>query len=209
MWKTLLTIWLLHAPVVMSPGAAVLLTTHLASTAGRWQAIRGACGIALGAALWASAALLGIGGLLHRWPALQVALQLGGAIYLLYVATQMWRSAGVPRAATPAPAPTRAFRTGLLTNLSNPKAALFFASVFSSVMPARPSAGLVLASLALVTLNSLAWHTALASVFSRPGVRTDDARRRRLWSRLASLLLATIGLALLLAAWRGAVSANA
>ena len=208
MFAVLLTLWVLHVPVVMSPGAAVLLTTHLAAHEGRRAAAFGALGIALGACLWALAAVAGIGGLLHRWPALQVGLQLAGAAYLLLVASQMWR-ANAPARGTQAVDGHRAFRAGLLTNLSNPKAALFFASIFSTVLPLHPPAMLVLAAVVMVTMNSLVWHLTLGYAVSRGATRHRGEARRVLWSRLAAVLLATLGLLLLAAALRGAVSGNA
>jgi threonine efflux protein len=183
----LLTLWVLHVPVVMSPGAAVLLTTHLAAHEGRRAAAFGALGIALGACLWALAAVMGIGGLLHRW---------------------MWR-ATAPVRGMQAVDGHRAFRAGLLTNLSNPKAALFFASIFSTVLPLHPPAMLVLAAVVMVTLNSLVWHLTLGYAVSRGAARHRSEARRVLWSRLAAVLLASLGLMLLAAALRGALSGNA
>lgn len=208
MLAVLLTIWVLHVPVVMSPGAAVLLTTHLAAHEGRRAAAFGAMGIALGACLWALAAVMGIGGLLHRWPAIQVGLQTAGALYLLFVAAQMWRAVA-PARAVQAVDGHRALRAGLLTNLSNPKAALFFASIFSTSLPLHPSVGLVVAAVVMVTMNSLVWHLVLGYVVSRTSRRSPDPRRRMLWSRSAATVLAVVGCALLAAAIRGALSANA
>jgi threonine efflux protein len=208
MVAVLLTLWVLHMPVVISPGAAVLLTTHLAAQAGRRAAAFGALGIALGACLWALAAVAGIGGLLHRWPFLQVGLQVAGAGYLLFVAEQMWR-AGPAARGPQAVDGHRAFRAGLFTNLSNPKAALFFASIFSTVMPLHPSVGLVAAAVAMVAMNSLAWHLTLGYAVSRHALRGEDVGRRLRWSRAAAVLLAALGGVLLVAAVRVALSAYA
>jgi threonine/homoserine/homoserine lactone efflux protein len=196
MLATLLSIWVMHIVVVVSPGAAVMLTSHLAATEGRQAASYGALGIALGAGLWAIAAVLGIGGLLLRWPALRVGLQSAGALYLLYVAYQLWNAGPVRKALQPIDR-RRAFRSGLLTNLSNPTAALFFASIFSSALPLHPPLALVLAAIAMVSMNSLGWHLTLAYAISRDLAPAPGSNRRVLWSRIAGAVIGGFALLML------------
>jgi hypothetical protein len=68
---------------------------------------------------------------------------LKGGAYLLYLANRLWRSKPGPTEQAPvAVSRMKAFRLGLLTNLSNPKAALFFGSVFATSFPAHPEPAL-------------------------------------------------------------------
>lgn len=150
------------------------------------------------AVTWALLAILGVNALFAAHPTVRLALQSAGALYLSYVAVRLWRSGAS------APEPTAvhlhawaAFRLGFITNLLNPKSALFFGSVFATALPAEHSPGLLAASIALVFANALAWHTFLALAFSRPAVQSAYSRNRQLLNRLAGAVVGAFGLRLL------------
>lgn len=206
MLSVLATIWLLHMAALVTPGANVLLVSHLSASGSFRSAAAASLGITAGAAVWASAAVFGVGAVFAAFPAVRLLLQVVGAAYLLYVAFGLWRSGG-PRPTSPGEPPAsmsnaKAFRLGVLTNLSNPKVALFFGSVFSASLPAHPTALLLSAAVALVIANALWWHLFLAYLFSRKAVQVGYGRYRDLFSRLAGALLGTFGLGLLLASIR-------
>ena len=58
------------------------------------------------------------------------------------------------------------FRRGFLTNISNPKSALFFGSVFAEPFLAAPGVALQVSAVAMIVVNSLCWHTLLAYFFA-------------------------------------------
>ena len=206
MLSTFVTIWLLHAAALLTPGANVLLVSHLAASGNRRSASYAALGVAIGAAIWSSAAVLGVSALFATFPAARLFLQVAGAVYLLYVASRLWRS-HAPAASGSSPlAATRAVRAGLLTNLSNPKSALFFGSVFSAALPVQPSAGVLAAMVALVVVNALCWHLLLAFLFSRKAVQAGYAAQRGLLARLAGAVVGALGVSLLVASLREARS---
>jgi threonine/homoserine/homoserine lactone efflux protein len=163
-----------------------------------------AVGVAVGAALWACAAALGIKAIFEAFPSFRLALQVAGACYLLYIAQRLWRAGANSAAATAKPSSARAFRLGLLTNLSNPKAALFFGSVFSASLPAGPSASLLLSAVGLVVLNSLLWHLLLVYLFSRGRLQAAYEAKRQLVGRTSSVVVGVIGLSLFTATLREA-----
>jgi threonine/homoserine/homoserine lactone efflux protein len=197
-YSTLFTVWLLHVAALVTPGANVMLVTHLAASGDRRGAAYAGVGVTMGAVAWSTAAVLGVSALFARMPTIRLALQLAGAGYLVYVASRIWR-ARLPTAGHHERLDrVRALRAGLLTNLSNPKAALFFASIFTSALPARPGVALVVASIALVLLNALGWHLLLAFAFSRPSVQAGYAARRGALSRVAGAVVGVIGLSMLL-----------
>lgn len=197
MLSTLLTVWLLHVAALVTPGANVLLVSHLAASGDRRAATLAAVGVTIGAVIWSSAAVLGVSALFVKVPALRLALQVAGAAYLIYVASRMWR----------VPLPTtnqidrlsryQALRAGLLTNLSNPKAALFFGSIFTSALPSHPSVALLVASIGLVFVNALVWHLLLAFLFSRRAVQNGLAARRTTLAGVAATVIGAFGLSLL------------
>jgi len=204
MLSTFITIWLLHVAALLTPGANVLLVSHLAASGNRRSASYAALGVTVGAVIWSSAAVLGVSALFAAFPAARLLLQVAGAVYLLYVASRLWRSRA-PAASTSGPlAVGRAFRAGLLTNLSNPKSALFFGSVFSAALPAGPSVTVLAAAVALVVLNALCWHLLLAFLFSRKVVQAGYAAQRGLFARLAGAVVGALGVSLLVASVREA-----
>lgn len=201
--STLLTIWLLHVAALLSPGANVLLVSQLAASDRARNAQFAAIGVTAGAGLWALCAVLGVNAVFQAFPGLRLALQVAGGLYLLYVASRLWRSGGLAldgRAA--AMSRLAAFRLGFLTNITNPKAALFFGSIFATSFPAAPSPQLQAAAVAMVLFNALCWHSLLAYLFSRERVRLAYARMRRTANRIASAAVGTLGLGLLLASLR-------
>jgi threonine/homoserine/homoserine lactone efflux protein len=200
MLRTLATVWLLHLAALLTPGANVLLVSHLAADGDRRAAACAAAGVAIGAGIWSSAAVLGVGALFAQIPAFRLALRLAGAAYLVHVALRMWRAPAQPAARPGRLSPRRALLAGLLTNLSNPKAALFFGSIFTAVLPGRPGGALLVASIALVLANALAWHLLLALFFSRRRVQVAYAARRVAFSRIAGAGVGAFGVFLLLAA---------
>jgi threonine efflux protein len=205
MLSILITIWLLHVAALITPGANVLLVSQLAASGQRQAAMHAALGVATGAAVWAGAAVAGVQALFAAFPTVRLVLQVAGALYLLYVATRLWRAQAMPGGQVAAGLPAwRAYRLGLLTNLSNPKSALFFGSVFSAALPPEPGAAVLVASVALIVCNALAWHVALAYVFSRRRVQAGYAAQRGIVGRLAGAALGALGVSLLFASLREA-----
>jgi threonine/homoserine/homoserine lactone efflux protein len=184
---------------MVSPGPNVLLVSQLAASAGRRSAWLAGLGVAFGAGVWASCAVLGLHALFLAFPRVRLALQLAGALYLLYIASRLWRSSGASSGTQgpPRTSPWVAFRMGALTNLTNPKAALFFGSVFATSFPAQPSAALQLGAVAVVVCSAIGWYTLLSFVFSRSGVVQRYARVSALIGRVAAACFGAIGISLL------------
>lgn len=205
MITTLLTIWILHVAAMATPGANVLLVSQLAASDRAQSALFAALGVTLGALIWASSAVLGVHALFQAFPSLRLALQIAGGLYLLLVASRLWRSGGTAVADSSRSVSRRAaFRLGFLTNITNPKSALFFGSVFAASFPATPSPLLQMAAVAMIVSNALCWHTLLAYLFSRARVRSGYARVRGQANRVAATVVGALGLGLLLATWRDA-----
>jgi threonine efflux protein len=200
MLTTLLTVALLHWAALVTPGANVLLVSQFAASGHRKSACYASLGITIVAAMWAMFAILGVNALFTALPKLRLSLQIAGGIYLCYVAVRLWRSGTSTNGQPSAPlAPWAAFRLGFVTNILNPKTALFFGSVFATVLPQAPSASLLAAATTLVFFNALLWHSFLAMAFSHPQVQAAYTRQRGLLNRVAGALVGAIGLRLLVA----------
>ncbi len=126
---------------------------------------------------------------------------LGGA-YLIYLGIALWRSAGQQapmQACAPAASSRGAFRRGFLVNLLNPKSAAYYGSVFAMFMGPSTPGWVQIAAIALITLGSVLWHTALALVFSTAGMQRTYAAVWRPINRLGGILMTALGARLVLA----------
>jgi threonine efflux protein len=190
----MLTLLLLHWAVLVTPGANVLLVMHLAANGARTAALYAALGITSVAVIWSVLALYGVQAIFDAHAALRPALQALGGIYLVYLAIRLWRSAfrGSVRR-LPSASRLAAFGLGFMTNILNPKSALFFGSVFATAL--APSSGLrsMAAVAAMVFCNALVWHVTLALAFSRPSIQRNYARHATAMNRGAGLLVGLFG----------------
>ncbi|WPC65910.1 LysE family transporter [Rhodoferax ferrireducens] len=91
-----------------------------------------------------------------------------------------------------------------MTNITNPKSALFFGSVFAASFPAAPSPLLQMAAVVMIVTNALSWHILLAYLFSRAQVRSGYSRVRGPANRMAAAVVGVLGLGLLVATLRDA-----
>lgn len=198
MLATLIAIALLHWVVLITPGANVLVVSQLAASGLRRAACFAALGVSFVALLWSALALLGVNAVFAAHPHLRFALQFAGGMYLCFVAFKLWRFGGSSTQVAAAELTDfGAFRLGFVTNILNPKSALFFGSVFATLLPATPSVTLLVAAVGLVLVNALVWHLFLALAFSQPRVISAYAHCRRVLNRFASLLVGAFGLRLL------------
>lgn len=200
MISTLLTIGFLHWLVLLLPGANFMLVSQLAASGQRTTACAAAFGVTTVTFTWATLAILGIGLVFNAHPAWRQALQLAGGIYLCHLGYKLWRSQGKKtNTADIHLSNWAAFRLGFITNILNPKTALFFGSVFATALPANASLALVASAVALVYINALVWHLFLAVAFSHPRVQAAYARHTALLGKLAGVLVGAFGAKLILA----------
>ena len=125
-----------------TPGVDLLLTVSRTLQGGARAGVVAALGINAGCVVHALAAAFGLAALLALSGSAFTVLRWAGAAYLLWLAWQMARSAwrGEPASAAAGAAPARSlwaeFRTGVITNLLNPKVALFFLAFVPPFIPA-------------------------------------------------------------------------
>ncbi len=201
MLRTLLTVAALHTLVLVIPGPDVLLVSQVAVARSRRAALLAGAGVVCGIACWAALALLGIGVLFQNFAFVHGVIRVAGGLYLLYMAYTLWRSSFGSQAQTAATSPPlgdlRAFRSGFLTNIANPKAAIFFGSVFSSVLPAHSGPGLKLGALAVILTLSVLWFALVALGMSTARLQAACVNARRGIERVAGTVMAGFGALLL------------
>lgn len=132
-----LTVALVHIIALMSPGPDFFFVSQTAISRSRREAMMGVLGITCGVMVWAGVALLGLNLILARMAWLHNIIMVGGGLYLCWMGCQMLRGAlKKEKVASAEPQVElarsgRSFVKGLLTNLANPKAIIYFGSVFS------------------------------------------------------------------------------
>ena len=186
--------WAVHLAAVASPGPSFVVVSRAAASGSVSKGVRVAAGLSAGTFAWAAAAWFGLSTLFAVLPALYAAVRFAGALFLIYIAVQLWRHAAEPLPASNGEpsGSDGAFRLGVLTQLSNPKVAVFFGSVFATVLPPDPDAWTVTAAFAIVCFNEFAWYALVALAFSRPAMRRGYARAKAAIDRITGGLLAAL-----------------
>src|SRR5512132_4324844 len=152
--------------------------------AGGRAAVFTAIGVTLGLMVWSVAASVGVAAVLRRSEPAFMAVKAVGAVYLLWLGIQALRIAWSTRACDVAPVtvhgsrgPLRALRQGFVSNLANPKIAVFFTSFLPQFAGSNARA-LVLLALGLVfCLMTLVWLVGYGVVVAKAG---DLLRRPRI-----------------------------
>jgi threonine/homoserine/homoserine lactone efflux protein len=195
----LLQIFLIHLAAIASPGPNVLLVAHTSLAGSRRAGLWAAAGVATGAFCWAALVAAGLGLLFRDSDATGTLIRVAGGLYLVFLGVRTFRSASRPLDAAP-PATTRGhgpWAQGLLTNLTNPKAGVFYVSVFGTTLPATASPSLRAAAVVLIFVNALVWHAVIAFGLSTPRARGRYLRSRGWIDRVAGAVMATFGVLLI------------
>jgi threonine/homoserine/homoserine lactone efflux protein len=190
------------AVVICTPGQDTALTIRNTLAGGRAAGIATAAGVALGQAVWTVAASAGVVALVSASAPVFGAVRLAGAAYLVYLGAQSLLAAVRDRAherqaRTAEPlASASALRQGVLSNLGNPKMAVFFATLLPQFAPAGGGSFVALLALGLLFCSlTLAWLTLYASAVDRLGRLLTGTVRRAL-DAATGIVLAALGLRL-------------
>jgi threonine/homoserine/homoserine lactone efflux protein len=175
------------ALVIVTPGQDTALTIRNTLARGRRGGVHTAAGVALGQLVWALAASAGLVALLRASEPAFLALRIAGAAYLLYLGLTALRSA-LTRAREPSAALDQRLRTpplvqGLLSNLGNPKMAVFFTSLLPQFAPHGSFVALFALGAVFCALT-LTWLSGYALAVSRA---SELLRRSRAWRTIEAL----------------------
>ncbi|EFF83277.1 Homoserine/Threonine efflux protein [Acinetobacter haemolyticus ATCC 19194] len=177
MLVALSTLIFIHFCALITPGPDFFLVSQTAISRSRKEAVLVVLGICIGAMLWSLLALMGLNIIFEKMAWLKQGLLIAGGLYLCWLGYQMLRSAFSKNNQTINPitlpqSPYLFFMKGLLTNLSNPKAIIYFGSVFSLFLtnPLFDQHHSLL--FVIVSVETALWFTLVAFVFSLPAFRT-------------------------------------
>ncbi len=182
---------------VISPGPAVLMSARTGLGEGFRTGVMLALGIACGAVIWALAAMFGLHLIFDAVPALLWALKIGGAAYLIWMAWHLWRDAKAPFIAEdtrPVPRSSPgAFRLGLWTNLSNPKAVVMYSSIFLGTIGPGTPVWVLACLIAVILVAETAWNSLVARIFSMDRTRAAYISLKTVIDRCFGAALALLG----------------
>lgn len=199
-----LTVASFHLIALMSPGPDFFFVSQTAVSRSRKEAMMGVFGITAGVMFWAGIALLGLHLLIDRMAWLHNTIMIGGGLYLCWMGYQMLRGA-LKKSAAPAHAPQvelaqggKSFFKGLLTNLANPKAIIYFGSVFSLFVGDDIGGSERWGIFLLIIIETLAWFSLVASLFALPRMRQGYQRMAKWIDGVAGTLFAGFGIHLII-----------
>jgi RhtB (resistance to homoserine/threonine) family protein len=199
---TLATIGLIHFLAAMSPGPSFLVTARTAVAQSRTDGIKVALGLGIGTTVWSVAAILGLNFLFHLFPWLFMGMKLAGALFLLWIAYQIIRHAADPVEMDEGAGRENgqnAMLRGFLIQISNPKVVVFFGSIFVAMLPGEVPTWMVVALIAIVTLNEVVWYSLVSLFFAASPVRRFYLVAKRWIDRATGMFLGFLGVRLL---WR-------
>jgi threonine/homoserine/homoserine lactone efflux protein len=187
--------------VIVTPGPDTAMTIRSVMLGGRPAGLATAAGVALGQIIWALATAAGLVALLLASEPVFHAIKLLGAAYLVYLGSQMlwsaWRGTEgglAVKAEGRALSPLSAFRQGLISDLGNPKMAVFFASILPQFAEAGAGmfSGLALLGLVFSGLTFI-WLAVYALVLAKLGHFLNRPQIRRPFEAVMGSLLIALG----------------
>ena len=193
-FQSLILILTIHAVALILPGPDFAVVTRLSIVSGRRTGLWGAAGVVAGIGVYALVSVLGLSLVLAALPGLSRVLSVTGALYLAWLGVQCLRSNGKLPDAQTQPQDGKAFVTGLLTNLLNPKAMLYFGSILSQALTPNLSTTDVALLWSLLVGESFLWFGLVALLFSSQRVLEWLQYRMKWFDRIVGVVL--LGLAM-------------
>ncbi len=190
---------LVAAVVIVTPGQDTALTIRNTLVGARRGGVATAAGVAAGQAVWTLATCVGLAAVVAASEPLFRAVKLAGAAYLVLLGLQSVVHAVRTRTAAPereasAVGARRALRQGLLSNVANPKMAVFFTSLLPQF--GGESFGALLAFGLVFCTMTFAWLAAYALVVGKAGNVLRRPRVRRALDAAVGAVLVALGLRL-------------
>lgn len=198
-WAVFGTVVLAHFLGVSSPGPDFAMVVRQSLAFGRAAGVWTAAGIGSGIVFHVAYGLFGLGWMTQRWPASLTVLGVAGALFLLLMGMQALRAQPLAEASEDLPAAQpgsagRFFAIGVLTNVLNPKAMLFFVALFTAVVTGPVSPPVKLALAAWLPLATFAWFAFVAAMLGNVAARRRLHRVAHWIDRAMGAVLVLLGI---------------
>ncbi|WP_180126205.1 MULTISPECIES: LysE family translocator [unclassified Acinetobacter] len=185
----------------MSPGPTSIYVAKNSIAISRKHGLFTALGTGLGAAIFGLLAVLGLQAFLLAVPSAYLALKICGGLYLLWMAFKIIKHAKEPIEAGDASSSQmslrRAFTTGLITQLSNPKIAIVLASIFTALLPKEIPTYFYFVLPVLCFFIDAGWCSLVAVALSAEKPRKVYLKFKAGFDRAAGVVMTVLGLKLI------------
>jgi threonine/homoserine/homoserine lactone efflux protein len=186
---------------VVSPGPSFVMVARVAVASSRSQAFGAALGMGAGGVLFGAAALLGLQSIFHAVPVVYAGLKVLGGLYLCYLGLRIFTSARQPLSVTDsakrAGTANKFFWLGFTTQVSNPKTAIVYASVFAAFLPPHFSWAFAAALLVIVFLVETCWYALVALLLSSSRPQQAYLSYKAWIDRIAGVVMFALGIKLI------------
>ncbi len=197
------TVTVINILGAVSPGPDFIVTVQNSIQHSRLKGFLTGLGVACGLLIHISYCAAGIGLIISTSPWLFSLFKIAGSSYLIWLGISSILSKSHSKEVDETGEKTmisnrKAFRTGLFTNLLNPKAMLFFLSLFTFVMNPMPPVPIVIICGAIIFLTAVVWFAMVSYFFTEKHIQKVFFRFEKTINSILGLILIYIGIRILL-----------
>lgn len=196
----MLNLMIVHLFGLMTPGPDFFYVSRMAAANSRRNTICGVIGITLGVLFWASAAIMGLAILFATYPALQGGVMILGGGYLMYLGVLMVKvrnNAVFDKASeqqlNESSTIGKEIMKGLMVNLSNAKAIVYFSSVMSFILASLTETWQILTALFVILLETFLYFYFVSILFSRHRAKQFYSQYSRYIDNIAGVIFLLFG----------------
>lgn len=192
---SILGVFLLGA---ISPGPSFVVVSRTAISQSRTDGVMAALGMGIGGFVFATVAVAGLTAILLQVEWLNMVLRVAGGAYLLWLGINIWRAAPEPLEVADTASERQStlwtsLLRALLVQLSNPKTAIFYASMFAALLPSPTPSWMYFALPPMLFLIEFGWYTVVAVGFSSRTPRAAYLRSKVWIDRTAGAVVGALG----------------
>jgi threonine efflux protein len=196
---TFVGVWII---ALVSPGPDFIATIHYSIAHSRRSGVFVALGITTSIAIWVMTGIVGLSMLLTQLGWLVSIIRMMGALYLIYLGMKAILNAHRPMQTSVAGSPSScrmsSWRVGFFTNISNPKALAFFASIFVTLLPVHPPFWFQVTIILIMVVTAAVWFCIVACLFSLGPIAAMYRRAKKWLDYLTGGLFVALGVRLAL-----------
>jgi RhtB (resistance to homoserine/threonine) family protein len=201
-WLLLVTVF---GVAVISPGPDFIMAVRNSVLHSRRAGIFTAIGFGVGVVVHVIYTIAGLAAVIAASTMLFNILKYAGAAYLIFIGLKALKSHGSTNEPDIGVSPQtgslsdwQAFRSGVITNLFNPKATMFFLALFSQLIHPNYSIGVQALFGATCVVMVMAWFSVVATVLTAPAIKTRFMRAAGWINRICGVFFIMLGFRLAL-----------